>query len=260
MAGIGQQNGPVTASDERATGMDRSTIQRRAGSALRKAGRAQLSDLEIRPASSSPRHWLADHRWWLINIEFQASRWSVGSYLNVGVQYLWTVTNRRSFDHGNPRVSIPEHGQFVELAGTEESVRARAEDLARAARNAVLLLAESTIDELAHLNRLSRQTGSGPWQSLDIAIAKGLLGQRQRAADALHALVRRVDPAIAWQEQLAEDSEHLAELVFSPEEFRTEIGNRVMLTRKQLKLPVVDDHTSLDLLPCSQAGTEAQGR
>lgn len=245
-----RQNGPVTTSDDRSAGMNRSTIQRRAGSALRQAGRAQLSDLRMRPASSSPRHWLADNRWWLINVEFQASGWSVGSYLNVGIQYLWTVTNHRSFGHDNPRVSIPEHGQFVELAGTEELVRANAEDVARAARNAVLQLAESTVDERTHLSFLSQRTGSGSWQNLDVAIAKGLLGQKRQAADALHALVRRLNPAIAWQEQLAEDSEYLAELVFSPEQFRSEIHNRIMLTREQLKLPVVDDHTSPGLLPC----------
>ena len=216
---------------------------------MRQAGRAQLFDLGMRPANSSPRHWLTDNRWWLINVEFQASSWSVGSYLNVGVQYLWTVTNHRSFGHGNPRVSVPEHGQFVELAGPEELVHANAMDIARAARNAVLALTENTVDERTHLSRLSRQTGSGSWQGLDVAIAKGLLGQRRQAADALHALVHRLDPAIAWQEQLAEDSEYLAELVFSPEQFRSEMHNRVMLTRKQLKLPVMDDRTTPYLLP-----------
>jgi len=157
---IARQNGPVTASDNSAAGTDRSTIQRRAGSALRKAGRAQLSDLGMRPASSSPRHWLGDHRWWLINVEFQASGWSVGSYVNVGIQYLWTVTDHRSFGHRNPRVSIPEHGQFVELAGTDELVSANAEHVARAARDAVLQLVENTIDDPTHLSRLSQQTGS----------------------------------------------------------------------------------------------------
>jgi len=63
--------------------------------------------------SSSPRQWLGDHGWWLINVEFQASSWSVGSYLNVGLQYLWTVTDHRSFGHADPRVPIPGCGQFA---------------------------------------------------------------------------------------------------------------------------------------------------
>jgi hypothetical protein len=124
----------------------------------------------------------------LINVEFQASGWSVGSYVNVGIQYLWTVTDHRSFGHRNPRVSIPEHGQFVELVGTDELVRANAEHVARATRDAVLQLAENTIDDPTHLSRLSQQTGSGAWESLDVAIAKGLLGQQQRASDELGLL------------------------------------------------------------------------
>lgn len=32
------------------------------------------------------RVWLDDHGWWLIQVEFQPSSWSKGSYLNVGVK------------------------------------------------------------------------------------------------------------------------------------------------------------------------------
>jgi hypothetical protein len=35
------------------------------------------------------RTWLDDLGWWLGVVEFQSSSWSRGSYLNVGVNWLW---------------------------------------------------------------------------------------------------------------------------------------------------------------------------
>lgn len=34
------------------------------------------------------RTWWDDHGWWLINVEFQPSGFSKGSYLNVGICWL----------------------------------------------------------------------------------------------------------------------------------------------------------------------------
>jgi hypothetical protein len=231
----------VTDPHESTTDNDRAMIKRRAGSALRQAGRAHLADLGIRLASSTPRQWLGDRGWWLINVEFQASSWSVGSYLNVGIQYLWTVTDHRSFGHGNPRFAIPGCGQFAALDGPEDQVRANAEAVAHAARTAVIQLTEHANNEQSHLTWLSQQTGAGFWQDLDAAIATGLLGLQEQATSKLLEFVRRLDPAVAWQAALAPDCEHLAEQAHSPERFRAEIDERIAKTRSQLKLPPRDD-------------------
>lgn len=226
----------VTDANKPTNDNDRAVIKRRAGSALRQAGRGHLADLGIRLAGSSPRQWMGDRGWWLINVEFQASSWSVGSYLNVGIQYLWTIMDHRSFGHGNPRFAIPGCGQFAALDGAEEQVRANAEAVARAARSAVLQLTEHAQDEQSHLTWLSQQTRAGFWQDLDAAIAAGLLGQREKAARKLLEFMRRLDQTVAWQAALAPDCEHLAEQAHSPERFRAEIDERIGKTRSQLKL------------------------
>lgn len=58
------------------------------------------------------RTWLDDQGWWLGVVEFQPSSWSRGSYLNVGVNWLWNVRDYLSFDQGG-RVHLDDDGQFV---------------------------------------------------------------------------------------------------------------------------------------------------
>ncbi|GMM86926.1 hypothetical protein [Pseudoalteromonas sp. MTN2-4] len=46
------------------------------------------------------RVWLDDNGWWLTMVEFQPSSWSKGTYLNVGVSWLWYPKDYLSFDIG----------------------------------------------------------------------------------------------------------------------------------------------------------------
>src|SRR5690242_12987572 len=46
------------------------------------------------------RHWTDDRRWWIINVEFQPSGFGRGSYLNVGVQWLWKMFPTHAFEVG----------------------------------------------------------------------------------------------------------------------------------------------------------------
>ncbi|SOD73920.1 hypothetical protein SAMN05892883_3111 [Jatrophihabitans sp. GAS493] len=219
---------------------ERDQIKRQAGSALRKAGRAHLTDLDLRPVSSSPRQWVGDRGWWLINVEFQASSWSVGSYLNVGVQYLWSVKDHRTFGHGNPRFPIPGSGQFAELEGDEDQVRAKADSVGSGARDAVLGLIARWPDDNVHLRLLSSDATSGLWQSVDAAVAAALLQQNDQARELFRDLPARLDLSIAWQAELATDCAHLGGLAADPAAFKLEIQNRIEETRRRLKLPSRD--------------------
>ncbi len=46
------------------------------------------------------RLWLDDQGWWVILVELQPSGFSKGTYLNVGVNWLWYKMNYFSFDYG----------------------------------------------------------------------------------------------------------------------------------------------------------------
>jgi hypothetical protein len=90
--------------------------QRRANRLMRDAGRSLLAPIGVQQMSRSPRLWTADRGWWLINVEFQPSGYSVGSYLNVGLQHLWIPKDHRVFEYSS-RQPIDGYGQFVDLSG-----------------------------------------------------------------------------------------------------------------------------------------------
>ncbi|MEY8260944.1 hypothetical protein AALA80_11385 [Oscillospiraceae bacterium 50-60] len=46
------------------------------------------------------RLWVDDNGWFLILVEFQPSGWDRGTYLNVGIHYLWHGKDYLSFDYG----------------------------------------------------------------------------------------------------------------------------------------------------------------
>jgi hypothetical protein len=60
------------------------------------------------------RVWIDDHGWWTIQVEFQPSSWSKGSYLNVGINWLLYEGGVGAF-HISNRVNVP----FIEATGNE---------------------------------------------------------------------------------------------------------------------------------------------
>ncbi len=212
-------------------------MKRRAGSALRQAGRRYLADLGLRPASSGPRQWVSDHGWWLVNVEFQASAWSVGSYLNVDVQYLWTTADRRNFGHGNPRYAIPGCGQFASLEGAEDQLLSNADSVGRAARAAVLARTDHLRDDEAHLSWLSQQADTGLWQRFDAGVATGVLGLAKQAAGIFEEIQAGLDLGTAWQQELAHDCQYLAGLALDVGAIQSEIDARITQTRQNVNLP-----------------------
>ena len=82
------------------------------------AAREMLRPLGVVQKGRS-RTWLDDHGWWLGVIEFQPSSWSRGSYLNVGVNWLWDPKDHLSFDFGH-RVDMPGEGEYIEHENEEQ--------------------------------------------------------------------------------------------------------------------------------------------
>lgn len=59
----------------------------------------RLGELGISRKGNS-RTWYKDNGWWVLLIEFQPSSWDRGTYLNVGVTWLWNAKGYLSFDQG----------------------------------------------------------------------------------------------------------------------------------------------------------------
>ena len=66
---------------------------------INKAAREVLKPIGLVRKGQS-RLWLDDNGWWLIMVEFQPSSWSKGTYLNVGISWLWYPKDYMSFDIG----------------------------------------------------------------------------------------------------------------------------------------------------------------
>lgn len=98
---------------------------------LTAAAREFLRPLGLRQRCRS-RTWLDEHGWWLVDVEFQPSSWSMGSYLNVGAMWLWCERDYFSFDDGH-RVegftAFEDEAQFSPVA--ESLARRAAEEVKR---------------------------------------------------------------------------------------------------------------------------------
>jgi hypothetical protein len=229
------------------TAAERVAARRLAARALGEAGRHYLADLGLRRRKSSPRLWWLDRGWWLINVEFQPSSWSVGSYLNVGLQHLWKVEDYRVFEWPQ-RVPVGAHGQFVDLVGDETVVRNAAAAVGVAARQSVQSWLARLPDDGTHLRALVDHGGSG-WDGFNAAIAAQLLGDSEHAQAVFHTVGSDVDQSIPRQRELADDCHHLATLTASPAQFRTLIEDRTRATRTLLKLEASPAGDEPALLP-----------
>ena len=76
------------------------------------------------------RVWLDDNGWWLTMIEFQPSSWSKGTYLNVGISWLWYPKEFMSFDIGYRENSFiefkDEDSFFPEAIALAEKAKVKA--------------------------------------------------------------------------------------------------------------------------------------
>lgn len=186
--------------------------------------------------------WVADRGWWLHNVEFQPSGFTVGSYLNVGLQHLWHVQEYSSFGYFY-REPIDGAGQFVEFAGDEAAIQTAANTVAKSARQAVERQVREVGDGPAHLRWLAQQPSSGG-EALNAAIAVGLLGDLPRSQRMLTDLASGTDRTIGWQHTFADDCLALAAET-DQHRFTTVILDRITRTRALLKLEPAFDTAAL---------------
>lgn len=57
------------------------------------------------------RIWIDDNGWYLTVVEFQPSGWDKGSYLNVGMNFLWNKQDYLSFNYGHRVGSFVSHSR-----------------------------------------------------------------------------------------------------------------------------------------------------
>lgn len=79
---------------------------------IRKAARTVLAPMGLIQKGQS-RTWIDDNGWFFTVAEFQPSAYGKGSYLNIGIHFLWSTQDYLSYDIGG------RENSFVEFNGDE---------------------------------------------------------------------------------------------------------------------------------------------
>jgi hypothetical protein len=161
--------------------------------AIAAAAREVLGPMGINPRGRS-RTWLDDRGWWLGVIEFQPSSYSRGTYLNVGVHWLWShEPGGLSFDYGYRVRGQNQAGRQTEYweSATGTDFTGVARYVAELARDRILELRD-TFTEPGDIERLVTPL---PMKLFDRAVALGLIGHTARAHEEIVIYIARMDAA-----------------------------------------------------------------
>ncbi|MGI5170014.1 hypothetical protein ACQEU3_37245 [Spirillospora sp. CA-253888] len=177
-----------------------------ASRSLLQPGRKTLRPLGLRQVGRS-RTRTADHGWWLIVVEFQPSRWSQGSHLNVGTMWLWRDTSHLGFDHGHrvrEHVGFRNEAQFAEVA-----------------------------------DRLTADLPSRPtvWDRYHLGMASALTGRADRARSAFQRMREEPADGRPWLVELQDLATDLEGLVDDRAGFEAWASRTVASCRLRLGLP-----------------------
>ena len=212
---------------------------------LERAARQVLAPLGLSQVGRS-RSWRDDHRWYAIIVEFQPSDFSRGSYLNVGINWLWSELDYETFDVSGDRgieyVEYESDAQFEPeaerlatfAAGQVTRYRARFPTAAQAAR---------------HYGVLGR--GLTFWERYHAGVLRGLLGHRWRAGWHFRRFCAETRGSdLDGEIEAGRRAARLRALTADPPAFRREIRGAIERTRALLRMPAVDG----DPLPLDAGG------
>ncbi len=185
------------------------------------------------------RLWIDDRRWHLGLVEFEADGLTRGCSLMVGVMWLWSRHDRFRFDLGR-RVQ-----RFISFRNKSQFER-EAHRLAERAAEAVL----KQRVEISSVAGAVAATADAVEHSIDIgtlfdsAVAAGLYGNADRARD-LFARIAAEPQRTPRDQALAADAALLLKDLSDAAVFRLAVEQRVVETRRTLRLPVCNESLSV---------------
>jgi hypothetical protein len=203
---------------------------------INQAAREVLSPLGIIQKGRS-RLWLDDHGWWLALIGFQPSSWSRGTYLNVGVHWLWYGVSYFSYDLGN---RVEEFTPFqTESQFEQESHRIVDHAVTEVMRYRRLC---QSIHAIAKV--LAKKSNLGGWHLYHAGIACGLAGRMHDAQGFLRKLIAEEsviqtdEGSIVndWHIQLRERASNLLTSLSTSDVFQAKINEIIINSREVLGL------------------------
>ena len=205
------------------------------------AGREVLRPLGLLQKGRS-RIWLDDHGWWLAVVEFQPSGFSMGSYLNVGVTWLFDPDKAHLFfdlsyriDPGADYESDEQFGlearRLADRAAVEiEQLRIRLPDIETAA-------------QVLYERALPRPRSWNAWHA---AVALGLCRRREEAVQMFEGVICTDDDREWWTPIQRQAAEWQRLVQDDHERFRSEAVAVIREIRTLHRLP--PDHEGIEAL------------
>ena len=175
------------------------------------------------------RLWIADQRFWAIVIEFQASGFSKGSYLNVGACWLWHAKDYWSFDYGGRVEGVTRFQNPQQFAAVAEKFAMRAAEEVHALRKRFASLLDIA-------REISPPDGKHGLPVYHAAVAAGLIGDVAESKRLFKCLTR--EPTTNdWHRKLQTDGNDLAQLLSEGPSFQAAILKIIQQSRSLHRLP-----------------------
>jgi hypothetical protein len=204
--------------------------------------KAALGPLGFRRKGRS-RFWLADRGYWLTLVEFQPSRWSKGSYLNVGPLWLWHPAKRDATyvlaindDGGRIGSSFIEYKddeQFLPLAA--DMAKLAAAESERLIRELCTIHAVAKVlvakEQKARTSRVGRR-----WNAYHAGVAAAIAGVPDVAAKMFGSILEKNGPPTSILHPAARQA---LEMMPDIDAFRRRIILTVNQQRASFRLPVL---------------------
>jgi hypothetical protein len=197
---------------------------------LTTAAREVLRPMGLRQKRRS-RVWLDDRAWWVGVVEFQASSFSPGTYLNVGAMWLWRRADHVRFEVGH-RVEDVGFVEYIDDAQFAPHAR-RLSELA-ASRIRALRMEFPTVH--AATDFLLADDPEAGLPAFNAAIAAAIAGADHAAVDLLRSLQ---DGEADWWNRLVRLAHGYADMLDSSTgraDFLREISNNIRASRAVLDL------------------------
>jgi hypothetical protein len=191
------------------------------------AARASLEPLGLKRKGQA-RSWYSDQRFWMIWVEFQPSGWSKGSYLNVGVQWLWHAGP--GFDQWDRPVDFVPFESAEQFTPPMKDMAARAAQEVETWKDRFKSFADICHYLIAHATR-------DGWPIYNAAVASGLAGDEKTSRRFFQQMKDWETYGYDWQLRLKADSAALAALLSDPEKFRAKVLGLIEHKRALIKLP-----------------------
>lgn len=173
------------------------------------------------------RVWYSDQRFWVISVEFQPSGWSKGSYLNIGVSWLWNekVASGLLYRPMN-FISFESKEQFTPLI----------EEMAQCAAREVITLRDrfNSLEKIQRYLLTDQRRGGGPL--LNAAIASWLIGEVEIARKLVQRIQDWTIEGFEWEKTLKEFGAKLSRNIGHPDRFRAVILGNIQRGREVIGL------------------------